>query len=492
MRRRFFATAAFGLAATLAGGARADGGYFSGAKGAHGSGRGGAFTARADDVSAVSFNPAGLTHIGTTIIQIGNRFSYNERTYQRNPTLDWSRAGAPPYVEFPIVRNKTPWQGLDPFIGVASNFGLEDWAFALAAYSPAGTAREVYPTEGGQRYMMVRRNAQIIDYNLSAAWKYQEVFGVGASLQWIAVPTLEYGLVIDGGNGQPNPVTSTYDIRANVKGSDLFTLNAILGAWVRPSKNIEVGLSGQILPSQIETKSKLAVSWVKPPPGETTISLERDNTPSDDVTLNLPLPLSARLGARYRYLQGEREIFDVELDGVYETWSRVKRFRVDSHGLVAHFRGQPVSIGVIDVAKNWQDTLGIHLGGDYTLLRKRATLRGGFYYETPVAPEGYANIDFSDGPELGGALGASVFFGKVEVALTTEYRAQTTVRTTDAQARVYQAVPASACRPPYTDTVNCATPSGATPYLGQPGPPINGGTYNAYSMVASLEGTYRF
>ena len=493
MRARLVSTLTFALAATLASGARADGGYFSGAKGAHASGRGGAFTARADDVSAVSFNPAGLTHLGTTVIQIGNRFSYNEHTYQRNPTLDWSqRGGAPPYVEFPLVRNKTPWQALDPFIGVASNFGLEDWASALAAYSPAGTAREVYPTEGGQRYMMVRRNAQIIDYSLSAAWKFHDLFGVGASLQWIAVPTLEYALVIDGGNGQANPVKSTYDIRANVNGSDLFTLNAILGAWVRPTKNLEVGLSGQILPSQIETKSKLAVSWVKQPPGESAINLTRDKTPADDVTLNLPLPMNVRLGARYRYLQGEHEVFDVELDGVYETWSKVKRFRVDSNQLVATYRGQPVSIGTIDVAKNWQDTVGIHLGGDYVLLQKRATLRGGVYYETAVAPEGYSNIDFSDGPELGGALGASVFFGKVEVALTTEYRAQTTVHIDDAQGRVYQAVPASGCLPPYTDITNCAAASGATPYLGQPGPPINGGTYNAYSMVASLEGTYRF
>jgi long-subunit fatty acid transport protein len=492
MRSRLLGLGAFALCGTLAAGAHADGGYFSGAKGAHGSGRGGAFTARADDVSAVTFNPAELTHIGTTIIQLGNRFSYNEHTYQRNPTLDWGNAGngVPPYVEFAPVRNKTPWQVLDPFIGIASNFGLEDWGFALAAFSPAGTAREVYPNDGGQRYMMVRRNAQIIDYDLSVAWKHNDVFGVGASLQWLAVPTLEYGLIIDGNpfKAQAHPVSDGFDINANVKGSDLFTLNAILGAWVRPNPNLELGVSGQILPSEIQTKSKLKTSFVQPSTAQDAqILLKRDGTPADDVTLSLPLPMTARVGARYRYLRGTRELFDVELDVVYETWTRVKRFRLDSNNMVAEYRGQKVPVGVIDVAKHWQDTLGLHLGGDYTLLRKRATLRGGLYYETPVAPEGYANIDFSDGPELGGALGASVFFGKVEVALTTEYRAQTTVHVSDTNARLYQATPGTTCHAPYTNPSTCNAH-----YLGLPAPPINGGTYNAYSMVASLEGTYRF
>jgi long-subunit fatty acid transport protein len=209
--------------------------------------------------------------------------------------------------------------------------------------------------------------------------------------------------------------------------------------------------------------------------------------PADDVSLSLPLPLSFRLGARYRFLEAGEERGDIELDGVYETWSRVNRFRLDSNNIIADYRGEPVPVGIIDVAKEWRDTFGIHLGGDYVVVPKLATVRAGFYYETPVAPAGYMNIDFADGPHLGGALGASVFFGKVEIALSTEYRAQTSVHVSDADARVYQALPSSLCDPPYTDLTHCSER-----YLGQPGPPINGGTYNAYSLVASLEGTYRF
>jgi long-chain fatty acid transport protein len=489
MRQRLIGFSAFVLGVALSGSARADGGYFDGVKGASASGRGGAFVARADDVSAVELNPAGLTQIGTTIVQVGNRFSYNQRTFTRNATLDWGQQGSPPYVAFGEAKNQAPWQVLDPFVGIASNFGLEDWAFAFAAFSPAGVARETYPEDGGQRYMMVRRNAQIIDYSLSAAWKFRQLFGVGASLQWIAVPTLDYSLII---NGSPlaqsgNPVTGNPDIRADVTGSDLFTLNAVLGAWVRPTPNLQFGISGQILPSEIDTKSTLNITLLNPKPDDQPPYLTRGTNRANDVSLSLPLPMNVRLGARYRSLQGERELFDVELDGVYETWSRVKQFRLDSNGLVANFRGTTIPIGVIDIAKDWQNTIGVHLGGDVNVLPDELTVRGGIYYETPVAKPAYSNVDFSDGAQIGGALGASVYIGKVEISVATEYRVQPKVYVSDADARVYQQVPGSQCPAPYTDTASCNAH-----YLGIPAPPVNGGSYTAFSLIGTLEGIYRF
>src|SRR3954447_17057142 len=84
------------------------GGYFNGTTGARAAGRAGAFTARADDLSAVAFNPAGLAHLQSSLLQVGNRFSYNGYSYRRAPTLDWGNAenGIPRYVEFAEVQNE--------------------------------------------------------------------------------------------------------------------------------------------------------------------------------------------------------------------------------------------------------------------------------------------------------------------------------------------------------------------------------------------------
>ncbi len=467
--------------------AHADGGYWAGNKGARAAGRAGAFTAKADDLMAVAYNPAGLAKLGGTTLQIGNRFSYNWYAYRRQPTLDWGNPTdtIPPYVEFPRVENDKPWQALDPLVGVGTNFGLEGWGFALVAYAPPGISQEEFPVDAGQRYMMVRRKAEIIDYNASAAWQYRDVFGVGASLQWIYLRRLDYQLVIDGGvfRGEANPVSSQYDIVSSVSGSDPFTFNAVLGAWVRAAPFLEFGLAGQVVPTSWKTNSTLSVD----PLVVDEVELTREGRSANDVTLELPLPLMARLGARYVERDDVRELYDVELDVVYETWSRVENFTLDSNGILANVDGQTVDVGRIEIEKHWQDTLGVHLGGDYVVVPDLFTARAGAYFESAVAKPEYAHVDFTSGKQLGATLGASLFFGRAELALGYEYRHQPEVRVTETQGAVYQEAPGSYCVPPYTDP-NLCHPE----YLGQPSPTVNGGSYRAHSHMASLDLLYRF
>ncbi len=217
------AAIAFGSAPVLA-----DGGYYTGALGARAAGRGGAFVARADDVTAISVNPAGLANLRGTRIEIGNQFSYNSYAYTRAPTLDWGNAqnGMAPLVSFARVTNGTPAQAADPFIGVATDFGLRDWAFGVAAFAPPGIAQEQFPATGGQNYLMVRREAIILDYAASAAWKFRDLFGVGVTAEWISVPRLDYSLVINGNPfaAQANPVSSPLDLLADTRGSRLVHL----------------------------------------------------------------------------------------------------------------------------------------------------------------------------------------------------------------------------------------------------------------------------
>ncbi len=191
------------LTAAVAPPAFADGGYYQGALGARAAGRGGAFVARADDVTAVSINPAGLAALDGTVIEVGNQFAYNGYDYTRAPTIDYGQTPTPTQpTTFAKVHNGTPWQALLPFVGASSHLGLRDWAFALAGFAPPGISREQFPQDGGQRYMMVNREAIILDVAASAAWKFHDLFGVGVTLEWITVPRLDYSLVI---NANPAP-----------------------------------------------------------------------------------------------------------------------------------------------------------------------------------------------------------------------------------------------------------------------------------------------
>lgn len=209
-------------------------GLYAGSKGARVAGRGGAFGAKADDLSAMEYNPAGLARMGATTIQLSNRFSYNETTYWRQPTYDG--AGGSEVAHFDKVENDTPWQFLEPMLAVGTNFGLESWGFAAGAYAPNGVAKLTFPVgapdapaEGGQRFMMTSRESQILIYALSAAYKFQDLFGVGATLQWISVPRLKYSLAVTPvpfGTGGEN-VRSDFDMHSEVQGHDYFTPNAV-------------------------------------------------------------------------------------------------------------------------------------------------------------------------------------------------------------------------------------------------------------------------
>jgi len=470
--------------------AGASGGYFSGHKGARVAGRAGAFTARADDLSAVVYNPAGLGRLAEPTLQVGNRVSYNASEFARAPTLDWGHleGGVPPRVEFATARNQAPWQGLEPFVGFATDLGLEDWRFALAAFAPSGIGRLRFPADGGQRYMMVRRNAQILVYSATVAYEISDRLSLGASFHWVDVARLEYSLVIDATQfaGEVNPVWSELDMLATVSGTDHFTPNAVLGALFRASPSVEVGLAAQVIPSTIRTESTLDVDPVAEDITE-EVALRRAGRPANDVSLSLPLPLTARAGVRYVGRDAGVERFDVELDLVYETWSRVDRFRLDSHELVANLLGQTLDIGVIDIDKNWQNSLAAHLGGDVAVLPELLTLRGGVAYEAAFADAAYAHVDFVSATQITGALGASLLRGPLEVAVAYGYQYALPVEVTEADGRVYQEVPGSQCAPPYTDPTSCHPE-----YLGQPAPTVNGGEFRAYSHVAALDLLYRF
>lgn len=468
--------------------ASAAGGYYSGTKGARAAGRAGAFVAKADDVTAAAVNPAGLAGVSGTVFQVGNRFSYNYFAYDRATTLDYGSVsnGVAPEVTFDTVENEQPFQLLDPLIGAATNFGLSDFGFALYVHAPPGIGRLEFPVDGGQRYMMVEREAIFLSYSASAAYKFRDLFSVGLSLAWIHVPRLKYSLVIDGtAFPEANPVASALDMQATPEGADPFTLNAIVGAWFRPAPFLQIGLAAQVIPAEVVTESELTVVPINDVRGE--IVLRRNDERANDVTVSLPLPLTFRAGVRYIGLDGPAERFDLELDVEYETWSRVKQFTLETNDLEADLDGQIVPIGRIEIPKHWQDTLAIRLGGDYLAIPEKLAVRGGLAYETATSPAEYYHVDFASGAMFGGAVGASLFFGKLELAAAYELRVQPPSEISEAEGRVYQETPASPCEPPYTEDSGCSEY-----YPGQPAPTVNGGEYWAQSHMLSIDAIYRF
>lgn len=471
-----------GLAGLLTSETAFAGGYFLGPIGGQAVGRGGAYVAKANDLSAAYYNPAGFALTKGTRLQLDNKFAYNDITFQREPVLD----GNGQVHTFAPVSNEPKFQPLDPLLGVATDFGLEEFAFAFVAYANSGVAKLKFPVNGGQRYLMTERDGTFLNYSLSVAWRPHPDWSFGISPQVITVPNLTYQLVVNGALSNvpaPNGVDNNYDILATVQGKDLFTLNAIIGAWFRPSPNLEFGLSGQVLPAKIVTDGPIRMRFLNPTQ-TLTINTERGRgAPADDVNIELPLPMWAKLGGRYVSRDGRgNEVFDLELDVSYERWSVAERFVVDTHNLEA-VASQPqggagqqrIPIGVIHVDKQWQDVIGLHLGSDYAALPDLLTVRAGAYYETAASKPEYNSVDFVTGQQLGLTCGGTLHLGKLAVSLGYEFRHQPEVTTTTANGKVYQVLPAATAIPSLSDTRLT----------------VNGGTYRATAHSAVLGLSYR-
>jgi long-chain fatty acid transport protein len=473
-------------------GARAAG-YYAGPIGSKAIGRGGAFVARADDLSAAFYNPAGLAKLTTPLqVHLENKAAYSSLTFARDPTRD-GRSVSAPLVGFESSENARRSRPLGPLFGVASNFGLRDFTFALMSFTPSGAANTEFPVEGGQKYLLVKRDVVVINTSLSAAWRPQPNLAVGLSVQAISVPSINYQLVIDNAPGSGvdvyNPVSSALDMLTTIRASDPFTLNLTAGLWARPDDSFEVGFSAQLLPANIEAQGTLQVEPISaatleilgnlepPVTGDEAITLTRDGEQANDIRLKLPLPLTFRAGTRFidRRPDGA-ERFDIEVNATYETWSRVDAFTMNGNGLEANFAAlgaAPIPLSTLSVQKHWQDSLTLAVGSDVHPDGFPLTLRCGAYYETPVTPKEYAHVDFPGGAHVGLGAGFTLPLGPFALNLAYERRQMLAYHTAEAEGQVRQIKPNL----------------GANPLPAADPPVVNAGTYTfgSHNLALSIE-----
>lgn len=468
-------------------------GYYTGPIGARAVGRAGAFVARADDLSAAFYNPAGFARLHGNLVQLDNKLGYGTLSYTRQATWNAEPPNDPrdePPTPFDPVRNAEPWRLLGPLLGIGSDLGLRDWGFALVVYTPSNSSTMGYPLYGGQRYMMVNREALMFNTALSAAWTPVDKLSIGISAQALTAPSIVYELVVDANPSTMGfwPVSSPFDVLASIEVADLFTFTTIVGLSYRPTPYLEFGLSGQVIPTAIRAKGTLSVLPVNPDTLETldgfdiapedAIALNRDGEPSNRVSLTMPVPLTARAGVRYIHRDGQRELFDIEVDVAYEGWSAVRNFELDSQGLTATFNNPafpptPLPISALNVPKHWRDTWTLAVGGDCALWQN-TSLRLGTYYETPLASAGYANVDFPSGAHVGVTAGASLDLGAVKLGAAYEYRHMLDIELREEDARVRQLKPAVSDNPEAEFPV------------------VNAGTYQHHTHNVVLSAAYQF
>ena len=445
--------------------------------------RGGAFTALADDLTAIAHNPGALIKLrGTSIMLTNHTFFVDERFTRAESFLAEDRfANAELYGLTPLeeVKNESTVFPIGPVFAMGSDFGLENWVFALGAYGPNTAGAAKWPVDGGQRYMLTEMDALMFYLTGSVAFGIRDVFGVGLSAQVAMAPSMRMQLVIDGSPNSTktlNPYASANDVEAIVEVSDLFGFSAILGAWWRPIESFEVALSGRVVPVVLDADGDFTLRNV---PNQTQFTDPRLEVTNSSARIQMTLAPTARLGFRYRYLQDEAELFDIELDLVYEAWSVMKSMDVELNGVINLFGGDTETPDT-QIAREWSDTLSVRLGGSVHPL-DWMTISAGAYYETGAVPPNYEHIDFMSFDRVGLSLGFGGEFGIFRFMAAYMHVFQEPRAVSEALGKVYQQRPLSPCPD------ECLTDA-----TGISGVPANAGVFkSSYDIISlSLETTF--
>ena len=406
--------------------------------------RSGAFVARADDPSAVYYNPAGAARLPGTHIFLGGNLLMEDIRFQRRiyPVYGAGKDVSVPLDKYPHdstlrmpeVQNNAP-AFLTPFFAVSTDLGfLAPYNLRVVAgfygphvqpshsvprYCVKGTD-PCEPTDDSEngipspaRYDAVYTYEIVIYPSVGLAWQPYKWLSIGAVFQ-ATYATFKFNSVLSaamgkGSKGQPeeNPDLDV-DIEADVE--DPFTPTAILGVHVTPLPFLEVGASVR-LGYKFEFEGMVEAS-------NNPLNLHKLVEPNPTtINIALHMPWVVRTGVRYINRDaGGRERFDVELDFVYESTGQLDRFDISTGGTI-----QGKEIEGLDQVHGWKDTYSLRLGGTYFLrdLFKDGTLAlsAGAFWESEAVPEEYTRLDFLPFERGGLSVGLTLHWRRYSLAV---------------------------------------------------------------------------
>ena len=430
-------------------------------------GRGGAFTAKADDLICLDYNPAGLIKLPGNHVYLGNNIVQYNLTYtglrpDSSSVDSVSNDGGPMYAA--------------PFVAASSDFGLQNWRFALGVYGPSANGvfslAEDEPSDDPRRphhFLMQDMNILMAFYTVGVAYGRRDKWGVGVDLHWVDLIAADMSLWVDGYDPElpkvPGIREGGMDVLATTQVADRFQVAATVGAWFRPIRNLEVGLSvrGPNLNFNATGHTELAFedsilsniyqSGVDSDGTDGLVAFTKDGKPTGakiPTTMKFSYPMKSRLGLRYVHEEGAgenvRELFDIEFDVVWEAWSVLEEYEVrlqdymsivgpglnPEEGADLEFEFQTIT-----VPRHYKDTWSFRLGGEVAPL-DWLRFRAGTYYETGAAPAAYTNVDFASFDRVGAAAGFSVSWRWLTASLGYSHIFQAVRDVSVAETEVYQ------------------------------------------------------
>ena len=431
-------------------------------------GRGAAFTAKADDPTAMEYNVAGLARQRGTKLLFDSNLVFNRYEFQRagaypdNP-MDVPYGG----TAFPKVSTHGVFYA--PFIGVTTDFGkLDRWTFAIGVFGPSSVGNRDYgavvstPTGDApapQRYDIVKANLLIAYPTLAVGYRATRWLDIGVALHLVyATFDLSNVSFTDlGATLCKNLEDARCDSTTRLRTSGV-TATAALGAMFHPARFMDIGFNVRG-PATVDTSGTVDATA----PKAASIPI-----PQDKAEFHTHLPWVVRAGLRYIFRGPDNfEHGDIELDGTWEGWSGAEG---DGDKVIIPNLGPFSDIHPV-ITHHYRDTFSARLGGAYNIRLPAGvlSLRLGAYFDSAATHYKDTRTDFDTMAKYAGTggIGYTVRGVTLAVAYAYVYEPDRTVTNGDIQ------------------SIN-GVANGDTNTVEGPTPVVNNGHYHAQNQILSI------
>ncbi len=360
--------------------------------GAKAMGMGFAFTAQADDPSAIYFNPAGIMQLEGTNVMAGTSFvKLNGGEFNGTTPLTYGATATETQKNLNFfIPNMYLTKRVSPNI-----------AYGVGIFAPFGLGQEYQDRNASIfRTAITKIDLQTVVINPMVAFKVNEFLSFGAGIDYMfGKAKLARTSVIN--NGTP---LNLYNL--DMKGDgDAWGYN--FGLQLTPSPNWKVGLSyrspfnleikdGDVDITNISTAAILAAGGAPGTYAGIVKPAGMDNTSTSFATkgsTTVRLPATAALGIAYI-----RDRLTVEADLDITFWHSYKRLDID-------IRDQGALLADINSARGWKDVAAFRIGGEYRVTDPLA-LRAGFVYDPTPVPAETMDAFLPDATRLNYTVGA--------------------------------------------------------------------------------------
>jgi long-chain fatty acid transport protein len=359
------------------------GGFRLPEQGAKAMGMGFAFTAQADDPSAIYFNPAGLTQLKGNNVMVGV-------TYVRLNGGEFT--GTTPVDNVFASKSETQ-NSLDLFIPNAYYTKTTSdgyFSYGVGIFAPFGLGQEYNNNHTSIfRNQVTKIDLQTVVVNPTIAFKINEYLSVGVGIDYMyGKATLEqtpWSPVLDSIPAYAAYNGNLFDLQLKGTG-DAWGYN--FGLLLKPTENLKIGANYRS-PFTLDIKDgDVTISNVNP--GAPTSAAA--NGTKGSTTLNLP----ATFALGVSYTMGK---VTLNADADWTFWSSYKSLPLD-------FSALPDS----NAAKNWKDVCAVRLGAEYRVTAPLA-LRAGFVYDPTPVPASTMGPELPDALKIDYMIGAGYKIG---------------------------------------------------------------------------------